>query len=72
MWGKMSLLQLAIGYKVESIQKIDMWKTKSWFEVALSHPLRGSIIYGRAEEEIKQLVTSLSLPFLPTPMGKGV
>lgn len=28
--------------------------------------------YGRAEEAIRQLVTKYKLPFLPTPMGKGV
>ncbi|XP_066539623.1 2-hydroxyacyl-CoA lyase 1 isoform X2 [Hoplias malabaricus] len=28
--------------------------------------------YGRAEKEIKQLVEQSGLPFLPTPMGKGV
>lgn len=28
--------------------------------------------YGRAENEIKELVELSGLPFLPTPMGKGV
>lgn len=28
--------------------------------------------YGRAEKEVAQLVEQLQLPFLPTPMGKGV
>ena len=28
--------------------------------------------YGQAEKEIKDLVESCGLPFLPTPMGKGV
>lgn len=28
--------------------------------------------YARAEEEIKEFVTNSNLPFLPTPMGKGV
>lgn len=28
--------------------------------------------YARAEKEVRQLVNSTNLPFLPTPMGKGV
>lgn len=28
--------------------------------------------YARAEEEIQQFVCNSNLPFLPTPMGKGV
>lgn len=28
--------------------------------------------YARAEDEIKELVELSGLPFLPTPMGKGV
>lgn len=28
--------------------------------------------YARAEEEIQQFVFNSNLPFLPTPMGKGV
>ena len=28
--------------------------------------------YSRAEGEVKQLIESQGLPFLPTPMGKGV
>lgn len=28
--------------------------------------------YGRAEKEIRSLVYSTGIPFLPTPMGKGV
>ena len=28
--------------------------------------------YGRAEKEVTQLVVGHQLPFLPTPMGKGV
>ncbi len=28
--------------------------------------------YGRAEKELKNLIEQTKLPFLPTPMGKGV
>jgi len=28
--------------------------------------------YAQAEEEIRQFVNNSNLPFLPTPMGKGV
>lgn len=28
--------------------------------------------YGRAEKEVRQLVHLTGVPFLPTPMGKGV
>jgi len=28
--------------------------------------------YSQAEKEITELVTSLKIPFLPTPMGKGI
>lgn len=28
--------------------------------------------WGRAEDSVRRLVTSFNLPFLPTPMGKGV
>ena len=28
--------------------------------------------YGRAENTVRELVTKLQLPFLPTPMAKGV
>ena len=28
--------------------------------------------YGRAENEVRELVKSTGIPFLPTPMGKGV
>ena len=28
--------------------------------------------YGRAEKEVRQFVNTTRIPFLPTPMGKGV
>lgn len=28
--------------------------------------------YGRAEKEVRELIESTNLPFLATPMGKGV
>lgn len=34
--------------------------------------LAAGAAYGRAENEIKKLVELSGLPFLPTPMGKGV
>jgi 2-hydroxyacyl-CoA lyase 1 len=28
--------------------------------------------YSRAEDEVRQLIDMINIPFLPTPMGKGV
>ena len=37
-----------------------------WFSFSLG------AAYGRAEKEIRKFVLKNNLPFLPTPMGKGV
>ena len=39
---------------------------------ALNEFILTGAAYGRAENEIRALVHTFKLPFLPTPMGKGV
>lgn len=38
----------------------------------ISLPVCVGVAYAKAEDETQRLVLSHSLPFLPTPMGKGV
>ncbi len=40
--------------------------------VMTMYPLYVGAAYARAEAEVSTLVTSYNLPFLPTPMGKGL
>lgn len=46
-----------------------VWSSTDWSHV-FAFPVGAA--YARAEEGIRKLVEQCKLPFLPTPMGKGV